>query len=125
MLATTIDSPKDINLRDPALLYEPKLDGIRGLILIEPAQPSPRITIWSRNGNDKTHQFPEVVRGLKEFGKRLRVPVILDGEIVALTELGEPAGSPSSVNATISPSSMTGCRRRLPNSFNPRTTSGN
>jgi bifunctional non-homologous end joining protein LigD len=92
MLATTIESPQEINLRDPALLYEPKLDGIRGLILIEPAQPSPRITIWSRNGNDKTHQFPEVVRGLKEFGKRLRVPVILDGEIVALTELGEPAG---------------------------------
>lgn len=92
MLATTIESPRDINLRDPALLYEPKLDGIRGLILIEPAQPSPRITIWSRNGNDKTHQFPEVVRGLKEFGKRLRVPVMLDGEIVALTELGEPAG---------------------------------
>jgi bifunctional non-homologous end joining protein LigD len=92
MLATTIESPQEINLRDPALLYEPKLDGIRGLILIEPAQPSPRISIWSRNGNDKTHQFPEVVRGLKEFGKRLRVPVILDGEIVALTELGEPAG---------------------------------
>ncbi len=92
MLATTIESPRDINLRDPALLAEPKLDGIRGLILIEPAQPSPRITIWSRNGNDKTHQFPEVVRGLKEFGKRLRVPVMLDGEIVALTELGEPAG---------------------------------
>jgi bifunctional non-homologous end joining protein LigD len=92
MLATTIESPRDINLRDPALLYEPKLDGIRGLVLIEPAQPSPRITIWSRNGNDKTHQFPEVVRGLKEFGKRLRVPVMLDGEIVALTELGEPAG---------------------------------
>jgi bifunctional non-homologous end joining protein LigD len=92
MLATTIESPQDLDLRDPALLYEPKLDGIRGLILIEPAQPSPRITIWSRNGNDKTHQFPEVVRGLKEFGKRLRVPVMLDGEIVALTELGEPAG---------------------------------
>jgi bifunctional non-homologous end joining protein LigD len=92
MLASTIESPREVNLRDPALLYEPKLDGIRGLILIEPAQPSPRITIWSRNGNDKTHQFPEVVRGLKEFGKRLRVPVMLDGEIVALTELGEPAG---------------------------------
>jgi ATP-dependent DNA ligase len=44
MLATTIESPQEINLRDPALLYEPKLDGIRGLILIEPAQPSPRIT---------------------------------------------------------------------------------
>lgn len=92
MLASIIESPRDVNLRDPALLYEPKLDGIRGLVLIEPAQPSPRITIWSRNGNDKTHQFPEVVRGLKEFGKRLRVPVMLDGEIVALTELGEPAG---------------------------------
>jgi bifunctional non-homologous end joining protein LigD len=92
MLASTIESPRDVNLHDPALLYEQKLDGIRGLILIEPAQPLPRVTIWSRNGNDKTHQFPEVVRGLKEFGKRLRVPVLLDGEIVALTELGEPAG---------------------------------
>jgi bifunctional non-homologous end joining protein LigD len=92
MLATAIESPSEADLRNPALLYEPKLDGIRGLILLEPAQPTARVTIWSRLGNNKTNQFPEVVKGLKDFGRRLRKPVLLDGEIVALDKDGEPAG---------------------------------
>jgi bifunctional non-homologous end joining protein LigD len=92
MLATASDRPPDEDLENPALVYEPKLDGIRALVLLEPAQPSPRVQIWSRLGNDKTSQFPEVVRALRDFGRRLRAPVILDGEIVALDARGEPAG---------------------------------
>jgi bifunctional non-homologous end joining protein LigD len=92
MLATLSESAPDADLHNPALIYEPKYDGIRALVSLQPGTPSPSVTIWSRAGNDKTTQFPEVVRGLKDFGRRLRAPVLLDGEIVALDEHGEPAG---------------------------------
>jgi bifunctional non-homologous end joining protein LigD len=92
MLATLSEGAPDADLRNPSLLYEPKYDGIRALVSLQPATPSPSVTIWSRAGNDKTAQFPEVVRGLKDFARRLRAPVLLDGEVVALDEHGEPAG---------------------------------
>ncbi len=92
MLASVSDRPPDEDLLNPALVYEPKYDGIRALVAIEPGHPAARARIWSRLGNEKTDQFPEVVRGLKDFGRRLRAPVLLDGEIVALDERGEPAG---------------------------------
>lgn len=92
MLATPKDGPPDRDLQNPALVYEPKYDGIRALVHIEPAQPLPIVRLWSRLGNEKTAQFPEVVKGLRDFGKRLRAPVLLDGEVVALDERGEPAG---------------------------------
>jgi bifunctional non-homologous end joining protein LigD len=92
MLASSSEAAPDADLENPSLVYEPKLDGIRALVALEPAQPSPRVQIWSRLGNDKTSQFPEVVRALRDFGKRLRAPVLLDGEIVALDARGEPAG---------------------------------
>jgi bifunctional non-homologous end joining protein LigD len=92
MLATATDRPPDEDLENPTLVYEPKLDGIRALVLLEPAQPSPRVQVWSRLGNDKTSQFPEVVKALRDFGRRLRAPVLLDGEIVALDTRGEPTG---------------------------------
>ncbi|HEY8548969.1 MAG TPA: hypothetical protein VIL35_03350, partial [Vicinamibacterales bacterium] len=92
MLATPKDGPPDRDLQNPTLVYEPKYDGIRALVHIEPAQPLPIVRLWSRLGNEKTAQFPEVVKGLRDFGKRLRAPVLLDGEVVALDERGEPAG---------------------------------
>jgi bifunctional non-homologous end joining protein LigD len=48
--------------------------------------------LWSRNGNEKTAQFPEVVRTLESAAAGLRQPVVLDGEVVALDERGRPAG---------------------------------
>jgi ATP-dependent DNA ligase len=54
MLATSTDTAPDADLENPSLVYEPKLDGIRALVALEPAQPSPRVQIWSRLGNDKT-----------------------------------------------------------------------
>ena len=92
MLATVTTDPPDKDLENPSFVYEPKYDGIRALVALEPGQPAPAVRIWSRLGNEKTNQFPEVVRGLKDFGKRLKRPVLLDGEIVALDERGEPAG---------------------------------
>jgi bifunctional non-homologous end joining protein LigD len=90
MAASTTDVPPDQYLTNPALVFEPKFDGIRALVSLEPATGQPRVRLWSRNGNDKTAQFPEVVKGLREFALRLKAPVLLDGEIVALDGRGEP-----------------------------------
>lgn len=87
MLATLEDAP----LHDEALVYEPKYDGIRGLVELGPGG-RPAVRIWSRLGNDKTGQFPDLVAALQKFAARLKAPVVLDGEIVALDEHGDPAG---------------------------------
>ena len=79
------------------LVFEPKYDGIRALIEVEPAAGArgaaggpPRIRIWSRLGNDKTAQFGEVVDALERVAHRLTAPVLLDGEIVAVDAAGGP-----------------------------------
>ena len=92
MAASTTDAPPDKDLQNPALVYEPKFDGIRALVSLEPATGQPRVRLWSRNGNDKTAQFPEVVKALRDFAQRLKAPVLLDGEVVALDARGEPGG---------------------------------
>ena len=78
-------------LTDPDLVYEPKYDGIRTLTEIVPGV-SPAVRLWSRLGNEKTAQFPELVDALQRWARRLEHPIVLDGEIVALDESGEPAG---------------------------------
>ena len=50
------------------------------------------VRIWSRLGNERTHSFPGIVRALEKFSRRLKAPVVLDGEIVALDARGAPAG---------------------------------
>ena len=67
MLATLADPP----LTGSSLVFEPKYDGIRALIEIEPAhtrgsakqapaaaQPRAHVRVWSRLGNDKTIAVP-------------------------------------------------------------------
>ena len=88
MLATTGTAPLDA----PDLAYEPKYDGIRALASVVPARTGARVQFWSRLGNDKTAQFPEVAEALERWGSRLDRPVIVDGELVALDESGEPVG---------------------------------
>lgn len=83
---------QDPPLVDPGLLYEPKYDGIRAIALIEPGKPYARARFWSRLGNEKTTQFPELVAALGVWGRKLRGPVVLDGEIVALDAKDRPAG---------------------------------
>ena len=73
------------------LVYEPKYDGIRALVDIDPGRRVP-VRIWSRLGNEKTAQFPDLVAALTRYAKKLKGPVVLDGEIVALDDKGEPAG---------------------------------
>ena len=96
MLASLLDAPLD----DPQLVYEPKYDGIRAIAEIDIrgresvplADSRPRVRLWSRLGNEKTGQFPEIAAALAKWARRLKHPVILDGEIVALDANGDPTG---------------------------------
>ncbi len=88
MLATLAEAP----LTQKGLVYEPKYDGIRALVEMVPAAKGVTARIWSRSGNEKTAQFPAIVRALEAAGRKLRAPMVLDGEIVALDERGRPAG---------------------------------
>ncbi len=86
MLATLAEAP----LVDPALVYEPKYDGIR--TIVEVAAGGREVRLWSRLGNEKTDQFPEIAEALAKWARRRTEPVVVDGEIVALDAKGEPAG---------------------------------
>jgi bifunctional non-homologous end joining protein LigD len=86
MLASLADAP----LVDPKLVYEPKYDGIRAIAEIAPKGSAVRL--WSRLGNEKTQQFPEVADALAQWARRRKQPLVLDGEIVALDAHGEPTG---------------------------------
>ena len=85
MLASLIDAPLD----DPQLVYEPKYDGIRAIVEIA---PNGQVRLWSRLGNEKTHQFPEISAALAKWARARKEPLVLDGEIVALDGNGEPTG---------------------------------
>ena len=85
MLASLVDAPLD----DPHLVYEPKYDGIRAIVEIAPKGET---RLWSRLGNEKTRQFPEITEALRRWARARTQPLILDGEIVALDENGDPTG---------------------------------
>src|SRR6266849_6498724 len=85
MLASLEDAPLD----DPQLVYEPKYDGIRAIAEIV---PHGQVRLWSRLGNEKTRQFPELVAALEKWSRRLKQPAVIDGEIVALDSNDEPTG---------------------------------
>lgn len=90
MLATLAEPPTS----GRGLVYEPKYDGIRAIVSIDKGKKkSPGdVTVWSRNGNDKTLQFPEIVRALQAIAARVPHRVVLDGEIVAIDSGGRPLG---------------------------------
>ena len=88
MLATLAEPP----LTGRGLIYEPKYDGIRALVHVPPQNDSGGVHLWSRLGNDKTSQFPSIVRAIEPLRQSLRAPLLLDAEIVALDNKGNPAG---------------------------------
>ena len=80
MLAHTADAP----FSDPGWLFELKLDGYRMIA----SRNGLVCRLHTRNGNDATTWFPEVVRTLRAL------PVddfVLDGEIVMHDEAGRPS----------------------------------
>src|SRR2546426_9515623 len=87
MLASLADAP----LADSQLVYEPKYDGIRAIVEID---AKGQVRLWSRLGNEKTHQFPEIAAALETWARARKPPrdLVLDGEIVALDAVGEPTG---------------------------------
>lgn len=68
-------------------VYEPKYDGIRLLAVASGKD----VALVTRNGIDRAHSFPEVVRAMRALttGRRHR-DFILDGELVAIRH-GRPA----------------------------------
>src|SRR5215204_4254889 len=100
MLATLPSQLPSLN--DAAYVYEPKVDGIRAIVEVLPrltSEPSsrrgntpPSVRFWSRNGNEKTAQFPDIVAAIGTWLKNINAPVVIDGEIVALDEEMRPAG---------------------------------
>jgi bifunctional non-homologous end joining protein LigD len=91
MLASLEEPP----IAQAGLVYEPKYDGIRALVALEPASRAgraPAVAIYSRNGREKHAQFPEIVSALARMAAKLDAPLLLDGEIVAIDAGGRPLG---------------------------------
>ncbi len=65
--------------RGPGWTFEPKYDGMRVIAEVSSRQ----VRLVTRNGKDKSTQFPELVLALREFARRAGRRLILDGEVVA------------------------------------------
>jgi bifunctional non-homologous end joining protein LigD len=89
ILQPMLASLADASLNDPHVVYEPKYDGIRAIAEIG---PKGAVRLWSRLGNEKTRQFPEIAAALAHWSSKRKEPLVLDGEIVALDARGEPTG---------------------------------
>src|SRR5689334_8182315 len=77
MLATLVRKP----FHQPGWIYEEKYDGYRILAYKE----GDRVTLVSRNGNDRTATYASVARAIQQL--RIRA-VLLDGEVVAFDKHG-------------------------------------
>jgi bifunctional non-homologous end joining protein LigD len=67
-------------------VYEPKYDGVR--VLAHANSEGARLV--TRNGKEKTAQFPDVAVALRDLARAEGHPLVLDGELVALED-GRPA----------------------------------
>jgi bifunctional non-homologous end joining protein LigD len=95
MLATPADAAEERVLSadghegPPAWAFEMKWDGFRTLAVVEADGASGRrVRLVSRTGQDMTGTYPELQVVAGQVGDEL--PVVLDGEIVALDEDGRP-----------------------------------
>ncbi len=78
MLATLVDEPFD----DPDYIYEIKWDGYRAVANIN----NNKVDLYSRNQKDFGRKFESVIQELEKVDDT----VILDGEIIAYDENGQP-----------------------------------
>ena len=72
MLATLVDKP----FHQPGWIYEEKYDGYRILAYKE----GDKVTLLSRNNNDRTHSYPQIATAVGKVAART---LLLDGEAVA------------------------------------------
>jgi bifunctional non-homologous end joining protein LigD len=70
----------------PEWTFEPKYDGIRVLAYATPVAAR----LVTRNGKDKTAQFPGIAEAVRKLASRGKRALVLDGEVVALHN-GTPA----------------------------------
>jgi DNA ligase-1 len=90
MLASPVESPEEAVARFTEkpegrveAYLEDKFDGMRAQIHCgDPAQPG-RVAIYSRNREDITESFPELVEAFAQVKADFDGPMILDGEILA------------------------------------------
>ncbi|PZR52222.1 ATP-dependent DNA ligase [Xylanimonas oleitrophica] len=74
---------------DAEWAFEMKWDGYRALAVVEPGPDgAPAVRLLSRTGQDMTATYPELQALAGQVGDDL--PVVLDGEIVALDAQGRP-----------------------------------
>lgn len=59
--------------------FEPKYDGMRVIAEVS----SRTVRLVTRNGRDKSTQFPELILALRELARRAGRSLLLDGEVVA------------------------------------------
>ncbi len=69
----------------PGWTFEPKYDGVRVLAFVTNGEA----TLITRNGKNKSEQFPEIVEALKSIATKKKKDFVIDGEIVALID-GNP-----------------------------------
>ena len=91
-------SPGDKAFTREGWIYEPKLDGMRALALVNSSKTDPnassspsvldKVELFSRSGRSITAQYPGLAHIL---GEQCRGPVVLDGEIIALNAQGRPS----------------------------------
>jgi bifunctional non-homologous end joining protein LigD len=84
MLSPMLPSVAERPFSNPNWLFEPKLDGYRVIATRENGE----VRLASRRGLDCSAEYPWLVEALREQPYR---DAILDGEIVALDELGHPS----------------------------------
>lgn len=73
--------------RGDGWVYEVKYDGVR--VVAHASADGARLV--TRNGREKTVQFPEVAEELREMARAAGRPLVVDGEIVALGRGRKPA----------------------------------
>ena len=78
---------------DPGWLFEEKWDGVRALARLVREGKALRLDLWGRNLSRFEAQYPEVVEALRDLmAANLSISsVILDGEVVASDERGQPS----------------------------------
>lgn len=87
MLATP-GSPADVD--EGAWAFEMKWDGIRAIGSLSRAGGTPDVRFFTRNGNDVTASYPELVDSVLAAVDPSVASAVLDGEIVALDASGRP-----------------------------------
>ena len=85
MLATKAESIEDALSSNKKLICEPKIDGFRAQLHVDKKE----CRLYSRNLEDVTHAFPEIIVSFSDDLRKELAPTILDGEVVALVE-GKP-----------------------------------